>query len=134
MLDFSVKIDPTDLLTVLRGLRFRPNAIIVALDRVAERIQSNATTKQLLRGGGPVHPTRLTHRKGTLARSVSINRPSIFARNIGTNLNYAEWHEKGLRGFPVRKFLQPAFDEEAPVLRSEIFKELERSISEDRVS
>lgn len=114
----------------LRRLAGRPGerAVERALDEVAARIQRNAQTKQILRGGkGPPHPRQLTSRTGTLRRSIRVNRIKPLERSIGSDLVYAV-HEFGIprQTIRARPYLQPALNEEGPALADEMRRELRK--------
>ena len=77
-----ITIDADSAIRTLRALDFTQRegqrAVGRALDRMAFRVQEDATRNQIIRGGkGPPHPTRLTSRTGSLRRSIRVNRSMI---------------------------------------------------------
>lgn len=102
-----------------RNTRILRNSLMEA----AGRVRRNASAYQIIPMGGgkknpaPVHPTRLTSRRGGagLVGSIRVDTgPLPKAVEIGTELLYGALHEFGLGRMPRRAFLQPALDEEAP--------------------
>lgn len=75
--------------------------------------QSQAAEVFIVRGREklPALPNRLSFRSGRLTRSIAADFGGLpFEVRVGTNVEYGEKHEKGLRGFPVRAFLSPALE------------------------
>lgn len=125
-----IRLDDREATRTLRALGGRQARVAVegALDDVAAKIQRNAQTEQIIRGGRQApHPTRLTSRTGTLRRSIRVNRPAPGVRSIGSDLVYAV-HEFGIprRNIRARPYLQPALEEEGPKLADQIRRRLKR--------
>ena len=86
------------------------------LTTVGLRIQQNAAEVQIIRNpNGPVHPTRLTNRRGGrgLVGSIAVDRRGLPREiSVGSHFSYAPTHELGLGGYPVRAYLRPALEQE----------------------
>ena len=79
--------------------------------QTATLIAANARNVQIRRGGGAVHPTKLTHRSFGLRDRIGPDFRGFprFAE-VGTELFYGAIHEFGLGHFPKRPFMAPALE------------------------
>ena len=128
----SITIDTREFDRTLEALNLTrgkgQDALDRALDTMGFKVQANAATKQIRRGGsGPPHPTRLTSRTGTGRRSIRVNRRAL-ARIIGSDIIYMRVHELGGTRHPPRPYLSPALAAEAPQFDDILAKELQRLI------
>lgn len=105
-----------------------------SLIEAALAIQKDAAGNQILRGGGgkrnarPAVAGQLTSRKGTLRRSIKVDRgPLPFAIESGTDLIYGPLHEFGLGRMPKRPFMKPALDKLAPKFGEIVVKHWKRA-------
>jgi len=129
----TIKAEVTGIKTLLRKLKkLSPKQsqeiLVKSLQDCAKLVQDNAANKQIIqqgrvavtgpRGGtsikqAPVHPTRLTSRRGGagLVGSISINQSHLPASiDVGTKLKYGRVHELGLGRYPKRPFLKPGVE------------------------
>ncbi len=111
------KMDPASNFAILRR----------SISEVAVKISSDARENQLLKGRGRVHDSKLTNRSFTLRNSIGVDLRALpkFAE-VGTDLKYAARHEFGLDGFPVRAFMEPAFEKISPQVPAIIVKHWKR--------
>jgi phage gpG-like protein len=85
------------------------------LTRMAVLVRNNVLTNQLVKGGGPVRPRRLTNRSYDLANSVVTDFSKIpKLSGVLAKVRYASVHEFGGRNHPARPFLQPALASQVP--------------------
>jgi len=93
-----------------------------SLEEIALRIQTDAQTNQILRGGGPVDAKKLTNRTGNLRDNIGIHRKKMpFQISIGARagkykpIPYARKHELG-EGIKKRPFMLPALKTVKPLV------------------
>lgn len=131
-----------------------PGWVRRGLVRAGLRVQRNAATKQIKRGGkGAPLPDKLTSRTGTGRRSIRVDRgglPRLFV-DVGSDLGYMAVHETGgtvrrrahsrrtqsgglarvsahTATFPARPWLQPALEDEAGGMEDDLAAEWEREL------
>ena len=97
------------------------------IKEIAVKIGANARGKQILKGRGPVQKSKITNRSFDLRDSIGPDLRALpkFAE-VGTDIEYAATHEFGLRGYPVRAFMEPALDAIAPQIPEIIVKHWRR--------
>jgi phage gpG-like protein len=94
---------------------------------IAVLIAKNARGQQLLKGRGEVQPHQLTNRSFDLRDSIGPDLRALpkFAE-VGTDIEYAAIHEFGLKGYPERPFMEPAFEVVEPRIPEIIVKHWRR--------
>jgi len=124
--------------------KFLLSAALLVLDNAAhEQIIGGGRFKTGvgLRGGKKLesaapHPSRLTSRSGELRRSLGAENSGRGVDDsgvpqyidVGTDLVYGPVHELGLRGYPRRAFLAPAYNAVSPRFQALLYNALKREL------